>query len=101
MTKPRIRAYDKEKVGKVLHERAEVGLLAVLPRLRKKEPIAATNAGRYRIFGGVEAGPEDQNVDLTPRTVGGNNGVPFDLRDPVGDEGNIGPLKCRIPGIRN
>jgi hypothetical protein len=60
-----VRPVEEQEIRKARDGGAEVGLWAALPDIGKRAAVVAVDALGYRQLGRLEAGGEDERVDLT------------------------------------
>ena len=81
-----VRPEQEEEVREAGDRRAAVGLRAAVPVLGQRAALAAADPLGDRHVGDVEAGAEDDRVDLALGAVGADDRALADLGDAVGDD---------------
>ena len=81
----------KNRFGIAGDHRAPVGARAAVPALGQRAPLAVADPLGDRHVEDVEAGAEDDRVDLALGPVGAHDRAPADLGDPVGDDLDVRP----------
>ena len=88
------------RLGKPLHGRALVGLRAgPLPSVGEAVDAAADDALVGRRVGDMEAGGNDDDVDLSNTAIGADDGVWPHRGDAIGDDVDVWLRQCRVVGV--
>ena len=89
MTEPGVGADDHEQVREAGHGRPQVGRHRAVPGLLERAAVGAADQLRERRVGDVEAGAEDDRVDLALGSVGGRDRVLADALDRLGHHARV------------
>ena len=98
VTKAGIGAQQHEQVGKPGDAHPQVRLGTALPAVGQQLSLTAAHPVAERHVGDMEAGAEDDRVDLVPLPVGIDDGVRGHLGDPGRDHIDVVLTEGRIPG---